>query len=78
MRSFRTYLSLKKSIFYSVQKRQPIEYDHYYPIYNRRINSCIIFINTDNYKYFLQLYEKHVSLIANTFAWVLMPNHFHF
>jgi REP element-mobilizing transposase RayT len=50
---------------------------HYYHIYNRGINSCNLFRKADNYKYFLELYDKHISPIADTYAWVLMPNHFH-
>ena len=31
----------------------------------------------DDYKRFLKLYEKYIEPVADTFAWVLMPNHFH-
>lgn len=61
-----------------MQKIQPLENGLYYHIYNRGINSCTIFNNKGNYIYFLKLYEKYISPIADTFAWVLMPNHFHF
>ena len=50
---------------------------NYYHIYNRGINSCNIFRENDNYEHFLRLYDKHISPVANTFAWVLMKNHFH-
>ena len=50
---------------------------NYYHIYNRGINGCNLFRKPDNYSYFLDLYDKHISPIADTFAWVLMPNHFH-
>ena len=50
----------------------------YYHIYNRGINSCDIFYDNENYEYFLGLYHKYVSPVANTLAWVLMKNHFHF
>ncbi|MEI6678378.1 MAG: hypothetical protein WCL21_07205 [Mariniphaga sp.] len=49
----------------------------FYHIYNRGINSCDLFREQANYEYFLELYDKHISPIADTFAWVLMPNHFH-
>lgn len=49
----------------------------YYHIFNRGINSCNLFRKADNYNYFLELYDKHISPIADTYAWVLMPNHFH-
>lgn len=59
-------------------KTVPIEYGKYYHIYNRGINSCNLFKYSDNYEYFLDLYEKYIDPVANTYAWCLMPNHFHF
>ena len=50
---------------------------NYYHIYNSGINSCNIFRENDNYEHFLRLYDKHISPVANTLAWVLMKNHFH-
>ena len=55
-----------------------LSHGQYYHIYNRGINSCNLFIETDNYEYFMHLYDKHITDVAETFAWVLMPNHFHF
>jgi REP element-mobilizing transposase RayT len=55
----------------------PLQPGNYYHIYNRGINSCNIFRENDNYEHFLRLYDKHISPIASTFAWVLMKNHFH-
>jgi len=55
----------------------PLEPDQFYHIYNRGINSCSIFKETSNYEYFLRLYDKYISPVAKTFAWVLMGNHFH-
>jgi len=54
-----------------------LESGRYYHIYNRGINGCDLFTEEDNYKHFLNLYEKYINPIADTFAWVLMPNHFH-
>ena len=59
-------------------KSTPLEYGNYYHIYNRGINSCDIFFENDNYEHFLHLYDKYISLVADTYAWVLMRNHFHF
>lgn len=56
----------------------PLEPGKYYHIFNRGINSCLLFKTPENYKYFLELYNKHLSGIIETYAWVLMPNHFHF
>ncbi len=49
----------------------------FYHIYNRGINSGDLFFENDNYEHFLRLYEKHIVAVADTFAWVLMKNHFH-
>jgi len=57
---------------------QILELGRYYHIYNRGINSCNLFEEPSNYEHFLRLYEKYVNPIANTFAYCLMPNHFHF
>lgn len=55
-----------------------LEYGKFYHIYNRGINSCNLFYDSENYEYFLHLYDKYISPVAETFAWVLMKNHFHF
>ncbi len=60
-----------------MQKTEPFTYDNFYHVYNRGINGCDIFRENENYSYFLKLYDQHISPIADTFAWVLMPNHFH-
>lgn len=61
----------------SIQKT-PLEIGKYYHIYNRGIDSCVLFRDKENYEYFLDLYDKYISPVANTYAWVLMNNHFHF
>jgi REP element-mobilizing transposase RayT len=58
-------------------KNETLKYGQFYHIYNRGIDSCNIFRELDNYEHFLSLYDKYISPIANTYAWVLMPNHFH-
>lgn len=50
----------------------------YYHIYNRGINSDLLFKEKDNYTYFMSLYDIHINPIAETYAWCLMNNHFHF
>lgn len=55
----------------------PLEYGKFYHIYNRGINGCNLFRDNENYEHFLYLYDKHVGKVADTFAWVLMRNHFH-
>jgi REP element-mobilizing transposase RayT len=61
-----------------MSKPETLQPGNFYHIYNRGINSCNIFTDDRNYGYFLKLYEKYIFQIADTFAWVLMPNHFHF
>lgn len=55
----------------------PLEFDRYYHIYNRGNNRENLFRKPDNYHYFLQLYTKHIHPITDTFAYCLLPNHFH-
>jgi len=54
-----------------------LEYGKYYHIYNRGINGCNLFRKNENYEYFLHLYDKYISLVADTYSWVLMRNHLH-
>ena len=55
-----------------------LEPENYYHIYNRANGSEKLFLNEGNYLYFLQKYNFYISPIADTFAYCLMPNHFHF
>jgi len=61
-----------------MQQTEPLIHGKFYHIYNRGINSCDVFYENTNYEYFLGLYDKHISSVADTYAWVLMKNHFHF
>jgi len=60
-----------------MQQLELLTYGKVYHIYNRGINRCDIFKTKENYTYFLNLYDKHLSPIADTLAWVLMKNHIH-
>jgi len=60
-----------------MEKTESLENGQYYHIYNRGIDGCNLFTETTNYEYFLQLYDKHIQPIAETYAFVLMKNHFH-
>ncbi len=61
-----------------MQATQPLECGKYYHVYNRGINSGILFKETGNYEHFLKLYDIHIEPMAETYAWCLMKNHFHF
>jgi hypothetical protein len=58
-------------------KTIPLEYGKFYHMYNRGINGCNLFRENENYEHFLHLYDKYIPKVADTFAWVLMRNHFH-
>ena len=60
-----------------MQQIEPLTCGNFFHIYNRGINSCDLFKEPANYEYFLGLYDKHISPVADTYAWVLMKNHFH-
>jgi REP element-mobilizing transposase RayT len=50
----------------------------YYHIYNRGNNRENLFKEERNYHYFMNLYARHVEPLADTFAYCLLRNHFHF
>ena len=54
-----------------------ITYGVFYHIYSRGNNSENIFIQERNYAYFMELWWKHISPIAETWAFSLLRNHFH-
>jgi REP element-mobilizing transposase RayT len=49
----------------------------YYHIYNRSHSQKKMFLNHDNYIFFLQLFKKYLSNYLDLFAYCLLPNHFH-
>lgn len=59
-------------------RTQIIEFDCFYHIYNRGINGENIFIDIDNYYFFLNKFSKYLSSVCEVYAYCLMPNHFHF
>ena len=48
-----------------------------YHIYNRGNNGENIFIEARNYPYFMKLYDKYITPVAETYAYCLLRNHFH-
>jgi hypothetical protein len=55
-----------------------LEMDRFYHIFNRGINSKLVFLNEENYKYFLQKVKIYLIPYFDIYAYCLMPNHFHF
>lgn len=56
---------------------EPLQADTYYHIFNRGNDGENLFREPENYRYFLKLYLNHIEPIAATFAYCLLPNHFH-
>lgn len=57
--------------------QQPLLPDCVYHIYNHANGSENLFRNEENYHYFLSKYAEYIFPIADTYAYCLMPNHFH-
>jgi len=55
-----------------------IETGRYYHLYNHANEGFDLFRNPENYRFFLQKFIKYLHPITDTFAYCLMPNHFHF
>lgn len=54
-----------------------LEEGGYYHVYNRANGKDNLFRQKQDYQHFLRLYQKYMLPVVDTFAWVLMPNHFH-
>ena len=65
------YLTMKKYT-------DPLLPEHFYHIFNRGINGEDLFKRERNYLFFLKRYAKYIEPIADTFAYCLLKNHFHF
>jgi len=79
------YRKFKKTPYFpnSKQRTAPMPSDElenngYYHIYNRANGREKLFRDKEDHLQFLSLYEKYILPIADTYAWVLMKNHFHF
>ena len=57
---------------------ETLEFGHFYHIFNRGNNRENIFPESENYSYFLKLFNKYISPIAEIYAYCLLKNHFHF
>ncbi len=55
----------------------PLQPGKVYHIYNRGNNHENIFFNAENYAYFLRKYFMYIAPVAYTYAYCLLPNHFH-
>jgi putative transposase len=48
-----------------------------YHVFNRANNKDKLFLTDDNHRFFLKKYDEYLSPYLETFAWCLIPNHFH-
>ncbi|MBN7812455.1 transposase [Algoriphagus sp. H41] len=55
-----------------------MEYAQSYHVYNHANGSENIFREEENYRFFLSQYAKYLGDVLDTYAYCLMPNHFHF
>jgi REP element-mobilizing transposase RayT len=55
----------------------PLQYGCYYHIYNRGINRENIFVEEDNYRYFVKLLANHILALVDVYSYCLLRNHFH-
>ncbi|MEM9849254.1 MAG: hypothetical protein AAF847_15320, partial [Bacteroidota bacterium] len=56
----------------------PMLPNQYHHCVNHAIADTLLFREADNYRYFLEKYKKYVAPVTVTYAYCLMPNHFHF
>ena len=57
---------------------QTLQSGSFYHIYNHANGFELLFRERTNYLYFLQKWKKYINPFADTIAYCLMPNHFHF
>ncbi len=55
----------------------PFEEERFYHIFNRSINRESIFFTNRNCDFFLKKFHEYLSPYVDSWAWVLMKNHFH-
>jgi putative transposase len=61
----------------SKKLKTPLSPDRYYHIYNRGNNKEKIFYHSGDYFSFLAKYKEYVAPYVKTYAFCLIPNHFH-
>ena len=62
-----------------MQKKEPrFEPGNFYHVYSHGNAEDNIYREEENYCYFLKRYAHYITPVARTFAFCLMPNHFHF
>jgi REP element-mobilizing transposase RayT len=61
-----------------MKNTDPLYPDSFYHVYSHAVDPEKLFRTDDNCRYFLKKYTQYISPVCQTFAYCLMPNHFHF
>ena len=75
--------SFPKDVIFKLNEMKKVDYyiplykNKLYNFYNRGNGNESIFFKEENYSYFLRQYDKYLSDCIDTFAYCLLPNHFH-
>ncbi len=56
----------------------PLIANNMYHIVSRATGNEKLFVEPENYLFFLKRFDKYITPVADTFAYALLPNHFHF
>ncbi len=56
---------------------QPLKPDTCYHIFNHANGFENIFKEDENYRFFIDKYQQYIAPVAETYAYCMMPNHFH-
>jgi REP element-mobilizing transposase RayT len=59
------------------RRETPFLPDQYYHFYNRGNNRQAVFMERDNYLYFLKGVKKYLCKHLDVLAYCLMPTHYH-
>lgn len=59
------------------QYHQPLLPSHSYHLFSRAVGSEKMFLNTENYLFFLQKLKQHTASVCQLYCYSLLPNHFH-
>ena len=55
-----------------------LQFQKYYPLYNRTNNKEVLFKENENYLYFLRKFRKRFEDLLSVYSYCLMPIYFHF
>jgi putative transposase len=62
----------------AVKYTEPLLPNKIYHLFNHAVGDENLFRTKENYRFFLAKYSQYITPVARTFAYNLMPNHFHF